>query len=79
MGFRHEGNGHGKVRIHTTKVSHGYTIIHTDVKTIAEGTPVILSQSVEKFLKENPTFRVRATFPVVKDGQTVAVHLWYDE
>jgi hypothetical protein len=79
MQFRHEGNGHDKVRIHTTQIAHGYVIIHADdIKTIVDGTPVFVSLTLEKWLKDNPTVRVRATLPIVKDGQTIAVHVWFD-
>ncbi len=40
--------------------------------------PYALSLSFEKWLKRQPGVRVRTTLPIVKDGNTVGFHVWYD-
>src|SRR5262245_6528811 len=44
----------------------------------AEALPFALSQGVAQWLRSQPAVRVRATSPVVSDGNTVGIHLWYD-
>lgn len=80
MNFRHEGNGHSQIKVHITLVAHGYIIVHADdITTPSVDTSVAVSQTVEKVLKDKPTMRVRSTLPIVKEGHTVAVHIWFDE
>jgi hypothetical protein len=45
----------------------------------AEELPFALSQAVEQWLKSQPGVRVRATLPIVSGGNTVGIHVWYDE
>src|SRR5262245_39812619 len=80
MRFRQEGNGHGKVIIQVTDKGPGYVIICPEkIDVIAEGTPVFISRTVESWLADRPGARVRCALPIVQDGQTIAVHLWFDE
>jgi hypothetical protein len=44
----------------------------------AEELPFALSQGMEQWLRSQPAVRVRATLPIVSDGNTVGIHLWYD-
>ncbi len=37
-----------------------------------------LNRNFSEWLDRHPEFRVRATLPIVDDGQTVAIHVWYD-
>jgi hypothetical protein len=40
--------------------------------------PIALNQALEQWLREDPTVRVRATLPIVLQGQMVLIHIWYD-
>jgi hypothetical protein len=31
-----------------------------------------------RWLRQNSTFKVRATLPIVANGNTVAIHVWFD-
>lgn len=76
---RSEGNGHGKVNIVVNRKSEGYIIIAPDrIDNLDEQTPLFLSRTVETWLKENPV-RVRCALPIVMQGDTIAVHLWFDK
>jgi len=33
---------------------------------------------VTAWLKQTPSLKVRATLPIVANGNTVAVHVWFD-
>ena len=38
----------------------------------------LISKSITTWLEQHPEISVRSTLPIVKDGQTIAVHVWYD-
>lgn len=77
--FRQDGNGHTKVNIVVYDRGPGYVIIAPEkIDVIAEGTAIYVSLTVEKWQTENPVNRVRSALPIVKDGQTIAVHVWFD-
>jgi hypothetical protein len=77
---RSEGNGHGKVNILVEKKSEGYVIIAPDkIDNLDEGTPIFVSRTVESWLKDHPEAKIRCALPIVRQGDTLAVHLWFDE
>jgi hypothetical protein len=79
MGKRLEGNGHGRVNIVIHERGEGYIILAPDrIDKLAEQTPIFLSRSLEAWQKENPACRVRCAAPIVNEGQTVAIHVWFD-
>jgi len=43
-----------------------------------EQVPEVLNLGLMRWLKENRQIRVRATLPMVENGNTVAIHVWYD-
>jgi hypothetical protein len=40
--------------------------------------PLHLSKAVTAWQKQTPTLTVRATLPIVRKGNTIAVHVWFD-
>ena len=40
--------------------------------------PYALNQSVTAWARQNPTLCIRATLPIVSQGNTVAIHVWFD-
>jgi hypothetical protein len=80
MSDRIEGNGGSKVEIVVHGKWPGYVIITPDrIDKLAEHTPVYLSQALESWQKQNPRCRVRCALPIVENGQTIAIHVWYDQ
>ena len=43
-----------------------------------EDLPLYLSKAVSPWQKQTPTLKVRATLPIVANGNTIAVHVWFD-
>ena len=43
-----------------------------------EDLPLYLSKAVAAWQKQTPTLRVRATLPIVANGNTIAGHVWFD-
>ena len=43
-----------------------------------EQLPLYLSKAVTAWLKQTPSLTVRATLPIVANGNTIAVHVWFD-
>jgi hypothetical protein len=74
-----EGNGHSRVNIVTYAKAPGYIIVSPDrIDNLPEQTPIFVSQTLEAWQRQNPSCRVRCTCPIVHEGQTIAVHVWYD-
>jgi hypothetical protein len=40
--------------------------------------PLYLSKTVSAWQKQNPMLTVRTTLPIVADGNTIAVHAWFE-
>jgi hypothetical protein len=40
--------------------------------------PYALSRAIEDTFKQTPTLTVRETLPIVSNGNTVAIHVWFD-
>ena len=43
-----------------------------------EQLPGFLAHAFYTRLQRNPEFKVRATLPVVSEGNTIAIHVWFD-
>jgi hypothetical protein len=43
-----------------------------------EKLPYALSQGLEQWLNSQPSVRVRSTLAIMKDGNTIGIHVWYD-
>jgi hypothetical protein len=43
-----------------------------------EELPCALSQGLEQWLRSQPAVRVRSTLPILKGGDTIGIHVWYD-
>ena len=43
-----------------------------------EELPLYLSKAVAAWMKQTPSLTVRATLPIVANGNTIAVHVWFD-
>ena len=59
----------------------GYAVFQADEKRPPEPDmlPGLLSKAFTSWVKQRPEITVKTTLPIVKDGQTVAIHVWYDE
>ena len=40
--------------------------------------PFALSQGLDQWLRAQPAVRVRSTLPIIKGGDTIGIHVWYD-
>ena len=78
MTFRHEGNGHSQTLIDFIERP-GYVLIcPQDSDRLPANIAAIVNAALNDWLKRTPGIRVRTALPVTQDGQTVALHLWYD-
>jgi hypothetical protein len=74
-----EGNGHGKGLVQRTPVREGYVIYHAGSPAPPpEEVPNALDYLLTKDLSENPTIRVLGALPIVREGNTIRIHLWYE-
>ncbi len=74
------GNGHaGKGMVDMCPVGEGCTLL---IPNPSHPPPeaelhIALADVLQKFLLSNP-IRVRSTLPIVNEGQTVAIFVWWD-
>ena len=74
------GNGSGKGVAHRSQVRPGYVIYHAgDPAPAPEDLPVLFNKMVLDDLGELPQIRVQAVLPIVREGNTIAIHLWYQD
>lgn len=74
------GNGSGKGIVHRSPLAPGWVIYHVgEPPPAAEDVPFALNHHLMQDLQEHPSIRVRAALPILQGGNTVAIHLWYDD
>ncbi len=71
--------GDSDVTINAFEMSDSWVFLRAStVEHDLEKLPFILSQALSDWLMKNPTYRVRATLPLVASGFTVGIHVWFD-
>jgi hypothetical protein len=78
MAFRHEGNGDDKTRVDFLDRSNYVLICPHDSKTLPANIALIINTAFLDWQKKHPGVRIRTVLPITQDGQTVALHVWYD-
>lgn len=74
------GNGSSKGLTTATNLGPGWVIFaasKTDPPP-PEELPFALSQGLEQWLRSQPAIRIRSTLPIVRNGNTIGIHIWYD-
>ena len=61
-------------------VERGHVVLSADDDdpSSPEALPVMLETAMQQWLEENPELFVRSTLPIIQNGQTIAIHIWYD-
>ncbi len=82
MDLRLSGNGDGPAKqklIQITIQGEGCVTFEPAAKQPPpkEELPIILAQALMHWLKTNPV-RVRSSLPITKDGNTIALLVWFD-
>lgn len=68
-----------KIRVNRLDLGTGWVcFLAAEPPAKPEELPLYLSQSVVAWLKQTPTLKVKATLPIVSNGNTIAVHVWFD-
>jgi hypothetical protein len=78
MSFRQEGNGETKTRINFHEGRNHVLICPADAHNLPPDIALILNNALIDWLKLHPGIRVRSVLTITQDGQTTAIHLWYD-
>lgn len=75
-----DGNGSTKGLTVVTQLAPGWVVCAPSPSDPPpdEDLPYALSQGLEQWLRLHPSVRVRSTLPIVKNGSTVGIHVWYD-
>jgi hypothetical protein len=67
------------VNIDVVRLGPGWACIRAGGEMPPPGDlPRFLHQALTDWLKENPGYRVRETLPIVSQGNTFAIHVWFD-
>jgi len=65
--------------IHFDELAKGWVYVHAETAPPDPSRlPYILNDAICRWLKQNPTLRVRTTLPIVASGNTVATHVFFD-
>jgi len=71
--------GEPQVLIHCDELARGWVCIHGESQpTDPVRLPYLLNDDFCRWLKENPKVKVRTTLPIVANGNTVAIHVFFD-
>ena len=77
---RFGGNGSGKGFAHRTPLRPGWVLYHAgDPPPPENELPLILNTMLQQDLLEHPTIKVTAVLPITRDGNTSAIHFWYED
>lgn len=75
-----EGNGTGQLKITADDMGPGWVyfqVAQRSADTVTVGQ--WLNRAVCDWLKQHPKAKVRSSLPINEMGDTVAIHLWFDE
>jgi hypothetical protein len=75
---RLSGNGEGKFRIAQHDMG-GWVRVHLEQGEPPDDLPFYLSHALTGWFRHHPHMGMRLVVPVVKDGETVELHAWYDQ
>lgn len=65
--------------VHVEEKAKGYVVFSpANLLELPEQFPVHLSLLFDRWLKENPGVQVRHVLPIVDNGKTVLLHVWYE-
>lgn len=78
MSYRHEGNGETNTQIDLMESPGHVLICPHDLKRLPHNIAVIINTAFNDWLKKHPGIRIRTTLPFTQDGQTTAIHVWFD-
>ena len=59
-------------------VEPGYLIFRGTTNVPIEARPRFIESAIMRWQQQNPGLKIRTTLPLVSDGNTVAVHVWFD-
>ncbi len=74
------GNGSSKGYTNVIELGPGWVLFVASQSDPppAEELPYALSQGLEQWLPSQQAVRVRSTLPILKGGDTIGIHVWYD-
>ena len=73
-----QSNGSGKFNVHQQDMG-GWVRVFTDPDaTVPESFAVYLSDALTEWFRTRPQLRMRTVLGIVKQGNTVELHAWYD-
>jgi hypothetical protein len=72
------GNGSGKINIHQQDLGGWVRVFPDQSALLAEDLHVYLSHALTEWFRQRPQLRMRCVTGLVRDGNTVELHAWYD-
>jgi hypothetical protein len=74
-----KGNGSTKFQINLTDKGGWLVVYPAQQLNLPPDLPVHLSRALEEWFSERPHLRIRSGFPIVQDGNTIAIHAFYEQ
>jgi hypothetical protein len=73
------GDGSGKGVIQATEIAPDWVLLSPEgPEPWPENLPIGLSKVLRQWADEQRNVRIRAALPIVKGGDLIAVHVWFD-
>ena len=70
----------GKVTIDRIELGTGWVCFQpgSDRPPPFEQLPALLNETFYTWLQRNPEFKVQSVLPIVENGNTVLIHVWFE-
>jgi hypothetical protein len=78
MSFRHQSNGDDKTQIDFIHQPNHVLICPHETTNLPLNIAIIVNRAFMDWLQKHPGIRIRTILPITQDGQTTALHVWYD-
>jgi hypothetical protein len=73
------GNGSGKHDIDVFELAPDWVFLYPrEREPFPPDLPMGLGRVLLKWFKDQENVRIRTTLPIIKDGNLIAVHVWFD-
>jgi len=78
MALWREGNGNSKTTIDFVERPNYVLICPHDLTALPANIAVIINNAFLDWMQKHAGIRIREILPLIQDGQTIALHVWYD-
>lgn len=75
----HESGNETEITIERIEMDTGWVCFQGgETPPAPDQLPFILNDAFSNWLRNNPEFKVRTVLPIVVEGNTIAINIWFD-